>query len=375
MTSQLNIRYYDAQKNQFVNGILHGCDHDWHVDYSDDGPAKTDLLLSPGWIDMHAHIFDGFGLFGTEADAIGWKSGTCLLTDAGTVGEYTLGGFKKYVAPTIETNLRLFLCISPIGVIFHHDYNAMQYLDANRCARCIAEQPELIAGVKVRMGSETIRHEGLEPLRLASIAARKAGVPMMVHVGGNPPYLKDMEPYFEKGDILTHVFNGRGGDVWNPDGTPSDALQKLIDKDVWLDVGHGSSSFDFNVFERAVRHPIPRLLMGTDLHQSSVKKLVRNMAVMLSKMYGGGLALEDILYGVTAGPAQALGLEDWCRLSTAENATLFRIVNHTETYEDCQGNFRTFNKVFQAEAVILNGCLRNCAGSGTSLTQPFSDRQ
>ena len=22
---------------------------------------------------------------------------------------------------------------------------------------------------------------------------------MMVHVGGNPPYLKDMEPYFEKG--------------------------------------------------------------------------------------------------------------------------------------------------------------------------------
>lgn len=78
----------------------------------------------------------------------------------------------------------------------------MQYLDAERCALCIREHSDIIAGVKIRMGSETIRHEKLEPLRPASLAARKAGVPMMVHVGGNPPYLKDMEPYFEKGDIL-----------------------------------------------------------------------------------------------------------------------------------------------------------------------------
>ena len=262
------------------------------------------------------------------------------------------------MAPAIETNIRLFLCISPIGVIFHHDYNAMQYLDADRCAACIAEYPGLISGVKVRMGSETIRHEGLEPLRLASLAARKANVPMMVHVGGNPPYLKDIEPYFEKGDILTHVFNGRGGDVWNPDGTPSDALQKLIDRGVWLDVGHGSSSFDFNVFERAIRHPLPRVLMGTDLHQSSVKKLVRSMPVLLSKLYGCGVSLEDILYGVTAGPAMALGLTDWCRLSTVRNATLFRIVDHTEAYEDCQGNTRTFHRAFLTEGVILNGKYR-----------------
>lgn len=355
MEQVMDVRYYDTRRNLFLNGRLHGRDGAWHVDYLDDGPARTDLLLSPGWIDMHTHIYDGVGLFGTEADAVGWRTGTCLLVDAGTVGEYTLHGFTRYIGPTIETNWKLFLCISPIGVIFHHDYHAMQYLDADRCAQCITSHPDLIAGVKVRMGSETIRHEGLEPLRLASLAARKAQVPMMVHVGGNPPYLEDMEPYFSKGDILTHVFNGRGGDVWNPDGTPSAALQKLIDKGVWLDVGHGSSSFDFTVFEKAIRHPLPHLLMGTDLHQSSVKKLVCNMGTMLSKLYGCGLSLEEILFGVTAGPAQALGLKDWCRLDTVQNATLFRIVDRTEAYEDCQGNTRTFQKAFQTESVILNG--------------------
>lgn len=128
-------------------------------------------------------------------------------------------------------------------------------------------------GAPNRIFINAIRHEGLEPLKLASMAARKANVPMMVHVGGNPPYLADMEPLFKKGDILTHVFNGRGGDVWNSDGTPSDALQKLINKGVWLDIGHGSSSFDFNIFEKALKYPLPPILMGTDLHQSSVKNL------------------------------------------------------------------------------------------------------
>lgn len=357
------VRYYDAQSNRLRNGVLCGQDGNWRVRHTDDGPACTDLLLSPGWIDMHTHIFDGFGLFGTSGESIGYRTGVCMLVDAGTVGEFTLDGFTRYVAPTLTTHYRLFLCISPIGVIFHHDYNAMQYLDADRCAACIREHPDQIAGVKVRMGSETIRHEGLEPLRLASEAARKAGVPMMVHVGGNPPYLRDMVPYFEAGDVLTHAFNGRGGDVWQPDGTPGPALQQLLDKGVVLDVGHGSSSFDFNVFERALQHPLPRFLMGTDLHQSSVRKLVRNMGVMLSKMYGLGVSMEDILYGVTTGPAQVLRLADWCRLDPLQNATLFRVVDHTETYEDCQGNQRTFSRAFQVEGTILDGVYRETHGT------------
>ena len=78
MNEKTLVRYYDAQKNSFFNGELCGRDGDWHVEYRNDGPPETDLFLSPGWIDMHAHIFDGFGLFGTEADAVGWKTGTCL---------------------------------------------------------------------------------------------------------------------------------------------------------------------------------------------------------------------------------------------------------------------------------------------------------
>ena len=53
MNDKTLVRYYDADKNRFLNGELSGCDGDWHVEYRNDGPAETDLFLSPGWIDMH----------------------------------------------------------------------------------------------------------------------------------------------------------------------------------------------------------------------------------------------------------------------------------------------------------------------------------
>ncbi|MHB8063446.1 MAG: hypothetical protein ACYDG2_12575, partial [Ruminiclostridium sp.] len=125
---KMNVNYYDAETNSFKKGLLKKDDLRYYVEPIEDESFEAELYLSPGWIDIHTHIFDGFGMFGVNADEIGWKHGTCLVVDAGTVGDFTIDGFKKYVVPTIETNFKLFLCVSPIGVIFHHEYNAMQYL-------------------------------------------------------------------------------------------------------------------------------------------------------------------------------------------------------------------------------------------------------
>ncbi len=81
------------------------------------------------------------------------------------------------------------------------------------------------------------------------------------------------------------------------------------------------------------------------------------MAVLLSKLYGCGVSLKTFFTGHHRSRDGA-GLTDWCRLSTVRNATLFRIVDHTEAYEDCQGNTRTFHRAFLTEGVILNGKYR-----------------
>ena len=217
----------------------------------------------------------------------------------------------------------------------------------DRYAKDYQGQEDAMAGLKVKVGSQEMTFA--EVIAALTAQADKAG--------------KDISDAQQADEWISNLPTAvTKENIANVEAELA-ALQKLIDRGVWLDVGHGSSSFDFDVFERAAHHPLPRFLMGTDLHQSSVKKLVRNMAVLLSKLYGCGVSLEDILYGVTTGPAMALGLTDWCRLSTVQNATLFRIVDHTETYEDCQGNSRTFHKAFSTEAVILNGEYRKTAAT------------
>jgi dihydroorotase len=212
----------------------------------------------------------------------------------------------------------------------------------------------VISGVKVRIASGVIRHEGIEPLRIASEVAGITGLPLMVHIGGNPPYLSEIEPFLKKGDILTHCFNG-SGDAWNEDGTPSKPLKKLIERGVILDVGHGAGSFSFDVCRKAVLQGIPKISISTDLHAYSRHKPVHDMATTLSKMLAVSMPLEDIIYGVTKLPAEILRLDNWCDLSVIRNATFFRIDNEPAEYTDSCGKTISFNKRIVPLGVIING--------------------
>lgn len=359
----LAVNAYDAARNTFypATARLHG--GGLELEPLPVGGQRPGWYLSPGWIDMHTHIFDGFGIFGTNADGIGWRTGVCMTVDAGTVGDFTLEGFRRYVAPTIRTNFRLFLCISPIGVIFHHEYNVMEYLDPERTAENIRQNRDMICGVKVRIGAEVIRHEGVEPLKLAAQAARMAEVPLMVHIGQNPPTIDDVEPFLQKGDILTHCFNSRGGDGWNPDGTAAPAMARMLERGVLLDVGHGGGSFSFDVCERAMRHPLPKFMIGTDLHAQSRRHSVFDMGTTLSKILGLGISLEDIMMGVTTLPSAVLGLRDWCGLSLMRNATLFQVLDEPGDYVDSDGAIRRFTKRIKPCGVVLNNEFIEC-GTG-----------
>ena len=86
-------------------------------DSSDLSPA-AEYFLSPGWIDLHAHIYHGVGNLSIPADVVGIRTGVHLIADAGSAGEETLLGFIKYVVPTCETAIRAWLNISSIGLAF-----------------------------------------------------------------------------------------------------------------------------------------------------------------------------------------------------------------------------------------------------------------
>jgi predicted amidohydrolase len=53
--------------------------------------------VSPGWIDIHTHIYEGVTDISVDADRIGVNSGVVLLCDAGSSGEATIDDFYNLV--------------------------------------------------------------------------------------------------------------------------------------------------------------------------------------------------------------------------------------------------------------------------------------
>lgn len=375
MLDGLSVNAYNAEKNCFEERIVKKRNSKYHLAETSTKENKSKIYLSPGWIDMHTHIFDGFGIFGIIADDIGYKTGVCMLVDAGTTGDYTITGFRKYVEPTIKTNFKLFICISPIGVIFHHEYNALDCLDVKTTVQTIEANRDIISGVKVRMCSTVINHESIKPLQIASDVARITDLPLMVHIGRIPPSISKIEPYMKKGDILTHIFNGKDGDAWNSDGTPSKSLRILLDRGVILDVGHGSESFSFTVCKKALKHSLPKISIGTDLHAYSRKNSVFNMATTLSKMLGLSITLEDVIYGVTKLPSDILRLENWCDMTDIQKGTLFRVDEDPAEYTDSYGMIMRFDKKIVPIGVILNNSYIDLHKISRSPTQKYPEPQ
>ena len=75
---------------------------------ADDLPAAarqidcTGLIVAPGMIDLHVHVYDGVSHYGIPADSTCLARGVTTALDAGSSGAATFAGFRRYVIETSE---------------------------------------------------------------------------------------------------------------------------------------------------------------------------------------------------------------------------------------------------------------------------------
>ena len=90
-------------------------------------------------------------------------------------------------------------------------YN-IDYAQTEAAAKAVAENADLVLGVKVRMSENVIAKHGLEPLKRAIRACEIAGTgaKVMCHIGGveTPELMSQILDLLRAGDVLTHGYSG-----------------------------------------------------------------------------------------------------------------------------------------------------------------------
>jgi dihydroorotase len=88
----------------------------------DVGPAAetveaSGLVLVPGLVDLHTHLYDGVSHYGIDPDANCLRRGVTTAVDAGSAGAQTFPGFRRYVIERAQTRILAFLHVAVQGMI------------------------------------------------------------------------------------------------------------------------------------------------------------------------------------------------------------------------------------------------------------------
>ena len=165
--------------------------------------------LSAGWIDDHVHCFEEMTLYYDYPDEIGVKKGVTTVIDAGTTGAENIGRFYE-LAQAAKTNVYALVNISKFGIVEQDELADLTKVQSRLVAEALAKYPDFILGIKARMSKTVIGENGIKPLEMAKVIQKENGdLPLMVHIGSNPPELVDILALLEEGDVLTHCFNGK----------------------------------------------------------------------------------------------------------------------------------------------------------------------
>src|SRR5688572_8730055 len=179
-------------------------------------------IVTPGLIDLHAHVFEGVNRTGVNPDLAGVYSGVTTIVDAGSAGSATFGGWR-HILPHCHTEIVPFLHICQTGLATSPDIIAESSVSLTDTVRVATEHRGVIHGIKARMVSPALEIMGMEMPRLARRAAKEAGIRLMVHIGDtekryDPKVIHPLLSLLEPGDILTHYFTPNPGGVLDANG-------------------------------------------------------------------------------------------------------------------------------------------------------------
>jgi dihydroorotase len=259
------------------------------------------LIVVPGLIDLHTHVYWGGTSLGVDAVEVARRSGTTTFVDAGSAGPGIFHGFRRHVIEPSPLRIIPYLNVSFPGIfavstaVTVGECADLRLLDPRECVRVIEANRDLVAGVKVRVGRNAGGASGVAPLDIALEVAEETGLPVMAHLDNPPPSRLGVLTRLRCGDILTHCFRPFPNAPVQPDGRIREEVLEARRRGVIFDIGHGSGSFGFRTAEAMLTAGFPPDVISSDVHALSIKGPAFDQLVTMSKFLCLGMELIDVI--------------------------------------------------------------------------------
>ena len=328
-------------------------------------------LVVPGLVDLHAHTFPYGSAIGIPADELVPFQGTTTAVSAGDAGANNFAALRRFIMGSTRTRLYAFVHIANIGLTgfpVAELYN-IDFARTEDAARTIAENPDVVLGVKVRMSENVIAKHGLEPLKRAIRACEISGVrgaKVMCHIGGveTPRLMSEILDMLRPRDILTHCFSGApnlANQFTNivQDGKLLPAALEAKKRGVHFDVGHGGGSFDYTIAEAAIAQGVMPDTISSDMHVFSGNSPgMPYLTWVMSKFLNIGFTLEQVVAMATINAARAIdripGLGT-LQVGAPGDVSILEVVEGPVEFVDTRNNKRTGKTYLKPVGAVVAG--------------------
>ena len=285
------------------------------------------LYVTPGIIDLHAHVFagsDGKGLAGGHTsifpDDFALRTGVTTVVDAGSSGRRNFADFKRTVVDRARTRVLVFLNIGGVGMPGDAHEQNVEDMDAKAAAELALANPDTIVGIKVAH----YRGPDWTPVERGVEAGTIAKIPVMVDFGEFRPerpfqdlVLKKLRP----GDIYTHAYYAPVP-MLDDKGHLMPYLLEARKRGIHLRRRPWRRRFEFRQAVPAVKQGFLPDSISTDIHSGSINSGMKDQLNVMSKFLNMGMSLDDVIYRSTWNPARIIHREELGHLSVGAIADI-----------------------------------------------------
>jgi dihydroorotase len=321
------------------------------------------LIVTPGLIDLHTHVYWGGTSLGIDAEKFCRACGVTSAVDTGSAGPGNFAGFRKHVIERSDVRILAYLHVSHAGIfgfsnrVMVGESEELRLMDPISAVEVADANRDLIVGIKVRVGRHSSGTSGIVPLDIALEVADEVGLPVMAHIDHPPPSYEEVVARLRPGDVLTHAFRPFPNTPATAQGTVKKVVLEARERGVLFDIGHGKGSFAFKTARAMLANGFYPDTISSDIHALCIDGPVFDQATTLSKFLCMGMPLPDVIAASTFNAAMALRRPELGSLKTGSvgDATVISIRQGSFDYVDVVGEHLAGDRKIASEGVVIGG--------------------